>query len=218
MPSSDLIACHECDVLQREVQLPAGGVARCVRCDAVLYRRPNDCLKRSFALTIGAALFFLLANIYPLMTLNWHGAFVSATLFDTVRGLYQQDRPLVASLVLVMAILVPAAHICGMIYLLWPLRRGWIPVGFREVYRLVRAIEPWSMTEVFMLGALVSLAKLSNVADVTADTGLWALGGLMMLLAAGNAAFEPRDFWRRIVQIEAADRAGVIENGEKASA
>lgn len=217
MQSYDLIACHECDVLQREIQLPTGGVARCIRCGAVLYRHPHEGLNRSLALMIGAALLFIVANIYPMIRLKWHGAFVSATLFDTVHSLYLQNRPFVASLVLVMAILVPAIHILGMIYLLVPLRQGWIPLGFRQVYRLVRVIEPWGMIEVFMLGALVSMAKLAATADVAPDIGLWAFGALMLVLAAGHAVFEPRDFWRRIEEIERVNQKGLAENVKAAS-
>jgi paraquat-inducible protein A len=209
MSSSSLIACHECDVLQRETVLPIGGVARCIRCEAVLYRCPHYGLDLSLAFTLGAALLFMLANIYPLMTLEARGAVNSATLFDTVRGLYNQDRPLVASLVLVTAILVPAASIIGMMYLLLPLRLGWIPRGFRLVFRMIRAIRPWGMTEVFMLGALVSLAKLTTIADVTPDIGLWAFGALMMLLAAGTASFEPCQLWGRVAEIEQKNRSSL---------
>jgi paraquat-inducible protein A len=34
MNGARLIACHECDLLQRETPLPRGGVARCARCGA----------------------------------------------------------------------------------------------------------------------------------------------------------------------------------------
>ncbi len=46
-----LIACHECDLLQREAPLPRGGVARCGRCGGELYRNHPESLERTLALT-----------------------------------------------------------------------------------------------------------------------------------------------------------------------
>jgi|SRR5262245_6683224 len=55
MSPASLIACHECDLLQREVPLAPGGAARCPRCGAVLYRNTPDGLDRTLAYTLGAA-------------------------------------------------------------------------------------------------------------------------------------------------------------------
>ncbi|MES2356483.1 MAG: paraquat-inducible protein A [Pseudomonadota bacterium] len=201
MPSR-LIACHECDLLQQEICLPPGKAARCRRCGAFLYRSPHDCLNRSLAFALAAAVAFLFANIYPLMTLETRGASRTATLLDTVLGLYDQGRPLVASLMLVTAIIVPALNILTMIYLLFPLRFGIVPPGFQQIFRLHHAIRPWGMTEVFMLSALVSWARLTSSADATINLGLWAFGACMLLLAAATASFEPRDLWEKVATLK----------------
>ena len=64
--------------------------------------------------------------------------------------------------------------------------------------RLVQAIKPWGMIEVFTLGLLVSLAKLAQVASVRAGIALWAFGGLMLLLAAAAINFDVRAVWARM--------------------
>jgi paraquat-inducible protein A len=46
-----------------------------------------------------------------------------------------------------------------------------------------------------MLGVLVSLVKLSHMASVVPGIALWSFTGLMFLLAAATAAFDPRAFW-----------------------
>jgi paraquat-inducible protein A len=206
MPPSTLIACHECDVLQRETSCPSGGTARCIRCDAMLYRSPSDGLNRSLAFSFGAALLFFLANVYPLATLDAKGAISSATLFESALALYDQNKPLVASLVLVTTILVPAANIVGMIYLLLPLRFCRKPRGASMIFRLIYAMRPWAMIEVFMLGALVTIVKLVSIAEVTVGVGLWALAGLMLLQAAAASSFDSRDFWRRMAAVEEEQR------------
>lgn len=49
MTRGSLIACHECDLLQREVPVPEGGVLRCRRCHAALYRNLPNSLDRALA-------------------------------------------------------------------------------------------------------------------------------------------------------------------------
>ena len=209
MISSPLIACHECDVLQRQTALPAGGVARCVRCGALLYRHTINGVDRTLAFTLGAGLLFLLANFFPIIGLEVNGVSNATTLFGAVRGLYKQSMPLVAALVLITTIVVPASQLAALTYLLLPLRIGWVPRHFAEAFRFVQAVRPWGMIEVFVLGVLVSLVRLTHVAEVTPGVALWSFGALMLVLAAGAASFEPRDVWLRVLEIEQAQSGGV---------
>jgi paraquat-inducible protein A len=56
MSAAPVVACRECDLLQRVPPLPAGGKARCPRCGLTLATRPPDPLDRLLALTITAAI------------------------------------------------------------------------------------------------------------------------------------------------------------------
>jgi paraquat-inducible protein A len=66
MPSvEDLIACPDCDLLQRVPSLPPGGKARCPRCGKLVAAHKPDSLQRTLALTIAAAIAYILANTNP---------------------------------------------------------------------------------------------------------------------------------------------------------
>ena len=196
-----LVACHDCDVVQHDISLKPGKVAHCICCGATLYRAPVDSLNRSLAFTLAAAIAFILANVYPLLFIQVRGSANHARLIDTVLGLYMQGRPFVASLVLVTTMIVPAATIFCMLYVLIPLHFYTIPRHFKRAFRLALAIKPWGMIEVFMIGMLVSFAKLSHVADTTPGIGLYSFAILMLALAASSATFEPRDIWNRVEMI-----------------
>ena len=83
-----------------------------------------------------------------------------------------------------------------MTYMLVALRLGVVPPGLRIAYRIVNAVLPWGMAEVFILGALIALVKLRDVATVHPGIALYATGGFVMLLAAADASYEPRSIWR----------------------
>ena len=79
-PLEELIACHECDLLQTEPVLAPGETARCARCGAFLARNPPDSVDRSLALCLAAAILYLIGNIYPLVGLEMQGQRVEVTL------------------------------------------------------------------------------------------------------------------------------------------
>ncbi|MGH7260597.1 MAG: paraquat-inducible protein A [Nitrospiraceae bacterium] len=195
---ASFIACHECDLLQREIALPPGGTACCPRCDGVLYRSIPDGADRTLAYMLGAAVLFVVANAFPIVALEAQGTRISTTLFGTVRTLHEQDMTSVAALVFVTTILMPALEIGAMLYMLLPLKLGWVPRELPAMFRLVQTVRPWGMVEVFMLGTLVSLAKLAHIAHVAPGVALWSFGALMFILAAAAASFDAHDLWARV--------------------
>jgi paraquat-inducible protein A len=201
MHAVSLHACHDCDLLQREVPLALGGTARCPRCGAVLYRRKANGLDRTLAYSMGAAVLFVIANCFPIVGLEAAGHQSSTTLFGTVRRLYDGDMTSVAALVFTTTILMPALEIAALLYLLLPLKLGRVPSGLPAVFRIVHAVRPWGMVEVFMLGTLVALTKLAHVASVVPGIALFSFGALMFLVAAAAASFDTHALWERVDEV-----------------
>jgi paraquat-inducible protein A len=52
------------------------------------------------------------------------------------------------------------------------------------------------MVEVFLLGMLVSLVKLSHLATVLPGTAFWATAGLILALTLAGRAFDTRLLWQ----------------------
>ena len=88
-----------------------------------------------------------------------------------------------AVLVFFTTIVVPALQLGAMLYLLAPLHAGRIPALLPIAVRMLQAIRPWGMTEVFILGLLVSLVKLGALARVVPGVGLWSFGALLFAIA-----------------------------------
>ncbi len=192
------IACHECDLLQREVVVNDGGIARCTRCGCFLYRRRDRSIERTLALTVAALVLLIIANVQPFLAFNMAGLSVETTLGTGIGALYVQGKPLVAGVVLVTAVIAPAFHVLAFLYLLAPLHLGRTPPGLARVFRAVRHVKTWSMIEVFMLGTLVSVAKLMGMAEIVPGPALWALMGLIFTLAAVGSSLDPRVVWDRL--------------------
>jgi len=198
MVALPVIACHECDLLQRKIVLPRGGIGRCRRCRAILYRDYPPGPDRALACTIAALVLFVIANAYPIVGLEVQGERQTAGLYDAVHTLWEEGREDVALLVGFTAMVTPAAEISLLLYLLLPLKFNRVPEGTVPILRFLQAVRPWSMTEVLLLGILVALVKLEHLAHVEAGVALWAFVGLIPLLIVASMSFDPEELWTRV--------------------
>lgn len=194
-----LIACRECDLLQREIALPVGAVAACARCGAVLYRNPAGGLDRTLALLVASAILFAVANAFPVVGIEHRGSYRATTLFGAVESLWNEDMPLVAGLVLFTAILAPAFELFALIFILLAARTP-LRHALAGLLRLALAARTWSMIEVFMLGVLVSVVKLSHLATIEPGVALWCYAVLIVLVAAAMASFDSHELWIRLAE------------------
>lgn len=214
--TSPLAGCPECDCLQRVPVLRAASAAHCARCGAELFRRQPASLDRTLALLVSAAVLFVSANVHPLMELDAYGLRTTTTLFGTAVVLHEHGMGSVALLVLVTTILVPAVQLGAMLALLLPLRLGVVPAWLGATFRIEYAVRPWVMLDVFMLGALVSFVKLTQIATVYPGTGLYALGVYVMLRASAMQTYEPHEVWRRVEELRDSGAARPAEGGARA--
>jgi paraquat-inducible protein A len=214
MNAARLIACHECDLLQRETALASGGTARCRRCGATLYRNPPASVDRALALTLAAMVLFVVANTFPIVGLSVNGTLVETTLFGAARVLYDDGVWPLAGLVFVTTLLMPLLDMAAVTYVLLPLRTGHIPRRPDIVLRVLRRVTPWGMIEVLILGMLVALVKLAAIATVVPGIAMWAFGAVMLLLAAAASTFDPHDIWARIDSARSARIAGFAPVGQ----
>jgi len=197
-----LIACHECDLLQYKVALPPGRVARCRRCGAKLYRAAHASPDHTFSYSMAAAVTFIVANAYPIVGINIQGIRHDTTLLGAVRALWNQDMYFIAIMVFLTTFLMPALETAFMLHLLTALKSGRRPAALGVSMRILLNITPWCMAEVFMLGVLVALVKLTHFARVIPGLAFWSFGALVLLTAAATASFDIRDIWE---QVETAD-------------
>ena len=193
-----LIACHECDLLQREIHLPPGGVARCGRCGAELYRTATRSIDHMLALIVTAVIVFILANAYPIIGLQIQSTRNDTSLLSAVHTLWTQEMEIVAGLVFFTIFLVPLVQLGVMGHILLALKCDRKPAGFTVIMRVLQHCNPWGMVEVFIIGVIVALVKLTHYGSLIPGIALWSLGALTLLLAAAASSFNIHDIWDRV--------------------
>ncbi len=194
----DLLACHDCDALYRTRPLQAGESVVCPHCAARLHVHKPNAVHRAAALAMSAATFFMVANVFPFIELQAGGQISRIVLAQSVSALEAHGSPGLAAAVAVFILGAPLMMIGGMLYLLLPLLRERRLPGAIRVCRWVYGTDTWNMIEVFLLGTLVSLMKLGDIATVTLGISFWAFAGLIVCLAASVSAIDRRDLWDRL--------------------
>jgi paraquat-inducible protein A len=193
-----LIACHDCDLLARVPELPEGTSASCARCGGLLRRRRRNSIERTLALTLAASVLWVVANAFPFLSFEMQGRITQTTLASGVFDLWEQGVIGVAVLVAFTAVLAPLVQLVLLLYVLLPVHFGRVPWQMHRMFRLLRRIQPWSMMEVFLVGILVAVVKLVDLAEVVPGLALWAFGGLIVVLAGALSSLDPEAVWERI--------------------
>ena len=172
LPEDSLMACHDCDALYSAPIVLEGHRVFCERCGATLYSRRRNSITRATAFALSAAVFFVVANLFPFMSL---------------KADYRESFMVLAG---------------GLLYLLIPLRYGHRLPWAVPLCRGVMEARRWNMVEVYLLGVLVSLLKLGKLATLTLGTSFWAYVGLIVSLTAAVNSIDFRELWARLETTE----------------
>jgi paraquat-inducible protein A len=208
-PLAETVACPDCDLLQRIPALEPGAKARCARCGHILASQSADPLDRPLALTLAAAIAFIVANTASLMDLSAVGRYASTTIPNGAYEMWLQGQEITAVIVAFCAVIAPGAYILFMLTVLLAVRRPPASHWVGELLRWGNSMQPWSMGEVLILGIMVALIKIAELASVDAGIGMYAIGALVVLLAAISMTFDPREVWRRVEWMD-----GRVPSGE----
>ncbi len=196
--STSLVACPDCDLLHRLPPMQYGERAKCSRCGAVLYHKKRDTLDHTVALSCAGLVFFFLANIFPFMSFKLEGRVQSSVLISGVKELFVQDMWVVALLVLAVSIVIPLLKILSMLYVLFPLTRQRRLPHASFVFRWVEVFHPWAMLDVYMLGVIVAIVKLSDLATLDLGVALFSFGALIVTMAAADATLDSHAVWKKL--------------------
>jgi len=189
--------------------VPFGQKAQCPRCHEVLSQPVRHSVQYTLALSLTGLLLFIPANVQPLLSLHLNVFHLSkaSTIIQGVVVLFDAGLWLVAGMVLVAAIVVPAVNFLLMFYvsLSLTLHRAFphVTTAFRIYLHLVE----WAMLEVYLLGLLVSLIKLADKSFVIMGVGLYCFIGLLLASILLSTHVDREGFWRRLENLHVGRKA-----------
>lgn len=201
MPNSDfpegsaankgLACCNICHLLS-----PVA-MQRCPRCNASLHLRYPHSIQRTLALIFTAILFYIPANLYPIMTTTILGDETSSTILSGVVLFVEHGSYFVAFVIFTASVLIPLAKIIIILWLCYATSKQ-SRLSKAELTRLYRATEfigKWSMIDIFVVAILVALVQVSSIMAIEPGTAAQAFAGVVILTMLAAHQFDVRLMW-----------------------
>jgi paraquat-inducible protein A len=193
-PGPGALACHACGLVTspRDPARP-----RCPRCGSALHRRKPNSIARTWALLLTAAIFYIPANVLPVMKVISLGKTQSDTIMSGVVYFVQSGSWELALLIFFASIVVPVLKIIVLSYLLLSVQRRshWRPEERTRLYRITEVVGRWSMVDIYVVTLMVALVELGALATIEAGPGAVFFAAVVVTTMFAAMSFDPRLIW-----------------------
>jgi len=198
LPIEQLVACHECDLLMRKPVLQDGESAECPRCGYELFSHRHRVVRRSMALVLTALFLYVPANFLPIMQLNLLGQTSQDTVWSGVVGLYESGMQGIAVVVFLCSMAVPLLKLLCQLLVLLSIRMDFARSYGLLLYRIYHHMREWGMLEVYLMGILVAMVKLMDLADLSLGLGLFCFIALLLVQVWLEVTMAPHQIWNAL--------------------
>ena len=194
----DLTACHGCDLLVEEGNIPPRSKAVCPRCGSFLYEPKENTVNNTLALVITGLLLLWPAISMPIIEMTILGDTAFNSLLNAAIKIYQAGYPWVAFMVFLTSILAPAAKLVVLLTVLLHIKFKRHTKLLPRLFRYYVKLDTWEMLDVYMIAMLVSVIKLFDIAAIHGGLGLYCFVGLLLTSILVTVKLDKKQIWESI--------------------
>lgn len=159
-------ACPECDWVVALPGLKAGESAHCPRCERLLVTRHEVPAQQVMAYALSAVIMLVFTLPFSFLAFSMGGIHQEIILFDAAQAMFNNDWPILALLIALTIMVLPGLYLFAVLYLHCAISLRQPLPGRFFLARMLSSLKPWLMTDVFLLGVLISIGKLADMAQV----------------------------------------------------
>ena len=178
MKSDKYIRCPYCE----SVNLDDREVVYCRNCKNRISGKKEINLQNAWALLMAAIIFYIIANINPILIVVKFGVVTENTIFGGVLALWEEGNYPIAIIIFLASIFVPLLKFILILYILLNYKKpsqGSKKVDQMRLYHITEIIGPWSMVDIFVVAILSGVIHMSNIKIVA---GMGATAFVLMVL------------------------------------
>lgn len=189
-----LVGCHSCGLASPDTGLPH---AACPRCASPLHRRKPNSVARSWALLIAALVFYVPANVLPVMYTSMLGHSAESTILGGVVEFWQGGSWDIALIIFIASVAVPSTKFFVLALLLVTVQRRshWANRQRARLHRLVELIGYWSMLDVAVVALISALVHFKLLGTAEPRLGIVFFGAVVVLTMLSAMSFDARLIW-----------------------
>jgi paraquat-inducible protein A len=193
--------CRECDWVMRIPPRALGEAAHCPRCDHHVASAPQRDRQRPLAWALATLIMLGLVFAFDFLSFSTQGVGHTMAFTDTAVSLADYHYPSLAVLLILTTVGFPALYLCALVYLFAMARYGADKRLAINMARRIRPLEPWMMSDVFIVGVLVSLVKIVTLADIHIGVSFVAFCIYAALLVRTLALVDWTSLWDRLAPL-----------------
>ena len=190
-----MIACNQCDSLLPIPVLSEGQNALCGCCGATLFSKKKDAINRTIAVAVAGLVLFFPAILLPILGISAAGLYNEASLFDCITFLINSRNYILAFAVFMFTIAIPTVRLITALYISLCIKFNRVKPSLLVFFRSYHVLDTWTMVHVFFMGVIVSMYKLSSLADMTIDGGLFSLVLLLVCSTLVSVTMDQNSMW-----------------------
>ena len=140
----------------------------CGRCGLEITLDIQGSLHKSLAYLLAAVIFYIPANLYPILQTTKFSNVEGSTIIGGVIQMWAEGDYPVAIIIFVASVLIPLVKILILLYLLFTIWRRRCKNFGQEIllYHLIELTGPWSLIDVFVVVLLVALIHFQSIAII----------------------------------------------------
>lgn len=158
--------CSECDWVMQIPPRKLGEAAHCPRCHHHVVDAPQRDLQRPLAWALATLIMLGLVFAFDFLSFSTQGVGHTMAFTDAAVSLAGYHYLSLAVLLVLTTVGFPALYLCTLVYLFAVARYRTDKRLAINLARRIRPLEPWMMSDVFIVGVLVSLVKIVTLADI----------------------------------------------------
>tara|TARA_R110000803_G_scaffold44343_7_gene93898 strand:- start:12576 stop:13754 length:1179 start_codon:yes stop_codon:yes gene_type:complete len=209
------IQCHECALTVKLPDLLENQKAQCPRCGYILSTIHRNANERIIAFAITALIFLLASLPFNFLSFSSNGLENHFAVTSSFLVLIDNNYHLLALIELLTIFAIPSVVLLSVIYLLIPLNKGLYPKYGRRVLDIVFKLLPWSMVEIFLIGALVSLIKIISMADIELGLSFYAFILFTLSMTLVVLHIDKRQLYQLLAQVETTHNIEIQQSQHK---
>ena len=199
--SAQLAACDLCGLVCEGTAAAGGAAIACARCGSDVRARKPDSLARTWAFLLAALVFYIPANLLPVMHTRLLGSEAESTILEGVVEFWRSGSWDIAVLIFTASVAVPCTKFLALLLLLLDQK---FPIGSRagktRLLKLVEHIGYWSMLDVLVVALVTALIQFRALGVAEPRAGIVFFGAVVVLTMLAAMSFDSRLAWKWQVQ------------------
>jgi len=192
-----LMRCHDCGKLSDAGHAPVQAELACPRCGASLHYRRPDSVAATWALVFTSTVFFIPANLLPIMRVDFLGSQEYSTIMDGIIYFFHTQDYAIGLIILIASVLVPLFKIIGLLLILLSIRFKW-KTWLRHkaaMFRFIQFIGRWSMLDIFVIALMSALVDFGTFTSTQAAPAATYFTAVVVCTMFAAIVFDPRILW-----------------------